>query len=177
CVLALCLTVKRIIELVRAATPFLMGMVLIITAYSLFTSNANLDQLLVLAQEQETIAPHWVLGAVLYASFNIAVGFPMLAVISGRTQNIDTTSLGGIMGGIGLGLLILLLNVALLLNLNQLQGAELPTLALASRLSPVAGMLMVASITCMIYSTAVGMFFAFSARFTRPETTGFRIAS
>src|SRR5690606_39357860 len=102
CVLALCLTVKRIIELVRAATPFLMGMVLIITAYSLFTSNANLDQLLVLAQEQETIAPHWVLGAVLYASFNIAVGFPMLAVISGRTQNVATSSLGGMAAGSGL---------------------------------------------------------------------------
>src|SRR5690606_31203438 len=62
-------------------------------------------------------------------------------------------------------------------NLNQLQGAELPTLALAARLSPLAGILMTISITCMIYSTSVGMFFAFSARFAQPETHGFRITS
>lgn len=176
-VLTLCLNVKRIIDLVSLATPLLMALVLVITTYSLFTSNADLDQLLTLSQGQETVAPHWALGAVLYASFNIAVGFPMLAVISGRSRDIKTTSRGGALGGVGLGLLILLLNVSLFSNLNQLQGAELPTLMLASRLSPVVGILMTVSITCMIYSTAVGMFFAFSARFSSPETGRFRVLS
>lgn len=173
----LCLNVKRIIDLVSAATPFLLLMVLLITGYSLFTSNANLDELLVLAKQQETVASHWSLGALLYASFNIAVGFPMLAVISGRTTDNRTTAMGGIMGGIGLGLLIMLINIALLYNLNQLQGADLPTLALATRLSPLTGILMTISITCMIYSTSVGMFFAFSARFAKPETNRFRMTS
>src|SRR5690606_18142931 len=54
---------------------------------------------------------------------------------------------------------------------------ELPTLMLASRLSPIVGILMTISIVCMIYSTAVGMFFAFSARFSRPETGRFRVLS
>lgn len=173
----LCLNVRRIINLVSAATPFLLLMVLVITAYSLFTTNANTNELLELAKQQETVAPHWALGALLYASFNIAVGFPMLAVISGRTTDSKTTMLGGIIGGVGLGLLIMLINIALLYNLNQLQGAELPTLALAARLSPIAGVLMSISIICMIYSTSVGMFFAFSARFARPETGRFRICS
>src|SRR5690606_665986 len=135
------------------------------------------DELLALSDQQETVAPHWALGALLYASFNIAVGFPMLAVISGRSTDGKTTMLGGIIGGVGLGLLIMLINIALLYNLDQLQGAELPTLALAARLSPVAGILMSVSIICMIYSTSVGMFFAFSARFARPETSRFRIFS
>ncbi|NYT83478.1 hypothetical protein H0A70_18510 [Alcaligenaceae bacterium] len=173
-ILTLCMNVKRIIDLVSAATPILMCMVIVITVYSLFTINASTDELLLLSHQQETVAPHWSIAAMLYASFNIAVGFPMLAVISGRTGDIKTTSLGGVLGGIGLGILILLINIALLFNLNQLQGAELPTLALATRLSPVVGILMTIAITCMIYSTAVGMFFAFSARFTRPETNAFR---
>lgn len=173
-ILTLCMNVKRIIDLVSAATPILMCMVIVITMYSLFTINASTDELLLLIRQQETVAPHWSIAAMLYASFNIAVGFPMLAVISGRTGDIKTTSLGGVLGGIGLGILILLINIALLFNLNQLQGAELPTLALAARLSPIAGILMTIAITCMIYSTAVGMFFAFSARFTRPETNAFR---
>src|SRR5690606_30215710 len=118
----LCLNVKRIIGLLSAATPFLLFLVLIITAYSLFTTNTNMDELLAFAGRQETVAPHWTLGALLYASFNIAVGFPMLAVISGRSGDERTTRLGGIIGGIGLGLLIMLINIALLYNLNQLQG-------------------------------------------------------
>jgi uncharacterized membrane protein YkvI len=176
-VLTLCLNVKRIIDLVSLATPLLMVLVLVITTYALFTSNAEMDSLLALSEKQETVAPHWALGAILYASFNIAVGFPMLAVISGRSKDVKTTMLGGLLGGVGLGLLILLLNISLFSNLNQLQGAELPTLMLASRLSPIVGILMTISIICMIYSTAVGMFFAFSARFSRPETGRFRVLS
>lgn len=176
-VLTLCLNVKRIIDLVSLATPLLMALVLVITTYALLSSNAELEHLLIISRKQETVAPHWALGALLYASFNIAVGFPMLAVISGRTNDIKTTGLGGALGGLGLGLLIMLLNISLFSNLNQLHGAELPTLMLASRLSPIVGVLMTISITCMIYSTAVGMFFAFSARFSRPETTRFRIVS
>jgi uncharacterized membrane protein YkvI len=176
-VLTLCLNVTRIVDLVSLATPFLIGLVLIITTYALITSNAPVDELLVLSEAQQTVAPHWAIGALLYASFNIAVGFPMLAVLAGRTTDIKTTALGGAMGGIGLGVLIMLLNVSLFSNLNQLQGAELPTLMLASRLSPVLGLVMTASITCMIYSTAVGMFFAFSTRFSTPETNRFRLIS
>ncbi|PLC53100.1 hypothetical protein CR155_14975 [Pollutimonas nitritireducens] len=176
-VLTLCLNVKRIIHLVSLATPLLMALVLVIATYSLYTSSADIEQLLTLSQDQHTVAPHWALGAILYASFNIAVGFPMLAVIAGRSRDIKSTSRGGALGGVGLGLLILLLNVSLFFNLNQLQGAELPTLMLASRLSPVVGILMTVSIACMIYSTAVGMFFAFSARFSRPETGRFRLMS
>ncbi|NYT62296.1 hypothetical protein H0A66_08215 [Alcaligenaceae bacterium] len=176
-ILTLCLNVKRIIELVSLATPLLIALVLVITTYALISSNVDTDQLLALSQKQETVAPHWALGAVLYASFNIAVGFPMLAVISGRTLDKKTTMMGGLLGGVGLGLLILLLNISLFSNLNQLQGAELPTLMLATRMSPVLGILMTISITCMIYSTAVGMFFAFSARFSRPETGRFRVVS
>lgn len=176
-VITLCLNVKRIIALVSAATPILMVMVLIITAYSLLTADADMDQLFALSQHQETVAPHWALGALLYTSFNISVGFPMLAVIAGRNADARSTSLGGTLGGIGLGVLILLINIALFVNLNNLQGVELPTQRLAANLSPAVGVLMTISISCMIYSTAVGMFFAFSSRFSRPETGRFRIVS
>lgn len=74
-------------------------------------------------------------------------------------------------------MLILLLNLSLFFNLNQLQGAEMPTLSLANSLNPVFGSLMMVSVLCMIYSTAVGMFFAFSARFAEPGTRKFGLIS
>src|SRR5690606_37112518 len=110
-------------------------------------------------------------------SFNIAVGFPLLAVLSGGSTNLRNTTRGGVLGGLGLGVLILLLNVGLFATLDQIQGAEMPTVMLAKGLSPWLGWLMMVSLCCMIYSTAVGMFFAFSARFADPETPKFRLIS
>ncbi|CAM5784784.1 YkvI family membrane protein [Castellaniella caeni] len=174
--LTLCLNVQRIVDLISAVTPLLLCLVIVLVIYALFRSDASIESLNTLAAAQhDRAAPNWFLGGVLYASFNIAVGFPLLAVLSGASSNLRNTTYGGVLGGLGLGVLILLLNVGLFANLDQIQGAEMPTVLLAKHLSPWLGWLMMISLCCMIYSTAVGMFFAFSARFADPETPKFRI--
>lgn len=174
----LCLNVSRIINLISAVMPFLLAMVLIITTYSIFSYNAPLETLDAVAREStETVTGNWFVGALLYASFNIAVGFPMLAVIGGLTQQPKAAAVGGVLGGLGLGALILLLNIGLFANINQLQGIDLPTLALSARISPLLSVVMSVALVCMVYSTAVGMFFAFSARFATPDTTRFKAVS
>jgi uncharacterized membrane protein YkvI len=174
----LCLNVKRIIDLISVVMPFLLARVLIITTYSIFNYNASLEVLDAAARENnETVSGNWFVGALLYASFNIAVGFPMLAVIGGMTKQPKAAALGGVLGGLGLGALILLLNIGLFANINQLQGIEMPTLALSSRISPMLSVVMSVALVCMVYSTAVGMFFAFSARFAKPESGRFKLFS
>ena len=101
----------------------------------------------------------------------------MLAVIGGMTKQPKAAALGGVLGGLGLGALILLLNIGLFANINQLQGIEMPSLALAGRISPLLSVVMSIALVCMVYSTAVGMFFAFSARFAKPESGRFKLFS
>ncbi|MCQ4240953.1 YkvI family membrane protein [Stutzerimonas stutzeri] len=174
----LCLNVRRIIDLISMVMPFLLAMVVIITTYSIFSYNAPVEVLDAVARENnETVSANWFVGALLYASFNIAVGFPMLAVIGGLTKQPKAAALGGVFGGLGLGVLILLLNIGLFANVNQLQGVEMPTLALATRISPLLSVVMSVALICMVYSTAVGMFFAFSARFAKPESKRFKAFS
>ena len=179
----LCLNVKGIINLISAVMPFLLIMVLAITVYSIYTSTGTQEELSQVATEVQVITflgaevPNWALSGLLYASFNIAVGFPMLAVIGGLTKSPKAAALGGIGGGLGLGFLIILLNVGLFANLDKLLGIEIPTLLLAQQIHPWLAVLMSIALICMIYSTAVGMFFAFSARFATPETTRFKVLS
>ena len=178
----LCLRVTGMINLISAIMPVLLSLVLVITGYSFFVSNASLDTLEAAATEVPTISEgwpvsHWLIGAVLYASFNIAVGFPMLAVIGGMTRNTRQAMLGGALGGIGLGVLIFLLNIGLFANLERLVGVEMPSLVLGSGVAPWVGDAMSLALICMIYSTAVGMFFAFTARFAKPETGRFKMLS
>ncbi|MDY7116836.1 hypothetical protein RAN53_10790 [Halomonas sp. SSL-5] len=181
-ILTLCLRVRGIINLISVIMPVLLLLVLTITVYSFFTSSASLQTLEGAAGEVPTISEgwpvsHWVIGALLYASFNIAVGFPMLSVIGGLTRDTRQAALGGILGGVGLGVLIFLLNIGLFANLERLVGVDMPSLMLATAVSPLVAIVMSLALICMIYSTAVGMFFAFTARFATPETTRFRVLS
>lgn len=179
----LCLNVRGIINLISVVMPFLLVLVLAIMVYSIYTSTASVEELSQVATEVTVITflgadvPHWALSGVLYASFNIAVGFPMLAVIGGLTQSPKAAGRGGVAGGLGLGFLIILLNIGLFANLDKLQGVEIPTLMLAQNIHPWLAVLLSIALVCMIYSTAVGMFFAFSARFAAPETNRFKVLS
>lgn len=179
----LCLNVRGIINLISAVMPFLLVMILAITVYSIYTSTGTQEELSQAAGEIQTITflgmdiSNWAVSGLLYASFNIAVGFPMLAVIGGLTQSPRAASLGGTVGGLGLGALIIVLNIGLFANLDKLQGVEIPTLLLSNAIHPWLAVLMSLALICMIYSTAVGMFFAFSARFAIAETGKFKILS
>ena len=179
----LCLNVRGIINLISAVMPFLLVMILAITIYSIYTSTGSQAELSAAAAEIQTITflggevTNWGISGLLYASFNIAVGFPMLAVIGGMTQSPRAAALGGTVGGLGLGLLIIVLNLGLFANMDKLLGIEIPTLLLAQQIHPWLAVLMSLALTCMIYSTAVGMFFAFSARFAAPETRNFKLLS
>ncbi|WP_193075442.1 hypothetical protein [Pseudomonas sp. FME51] len=179
----LCLNVRGIINLISVVMPFLLVLVLAIMVYSIYTSTASVEELSQVATEVTVITflgadvPHWALSGLLYASFNIAVGFPMLAVIGGLTQSPKAAGRGGVAGGLGLGFLIILLNIGLFSNLDKLQGVEIPTLMLAQNIHPWLAVLLSIALVCMIYSTAVGMFFAFSARFAAPETSRFKALS
>lgn len=176
-VLTLSLNVQRIVDLISAVTPLLLVLVVVLVIYAFLRADTDVSTLTALSQKQARAASNWVMGGVLYASFNIAVGFPLLAVLSGGSGNMKNTMRGGILGGVGLGVLIFLLNLGLFTNLNYVQNAEMPTIQLAKSLSPWMGWLMMFSVMCMIYSTAVGMFFAFSARFAAPGTNKFRLIS
>ncbi len=173
-VLTLSLNLRRIVDLISSVTPLLIVLVVLLVVYTLIHADASRDVLDKLAAQQSTAAPNWYLAGLLYASFNIAVGFPLLAVLSGNSNSSRNTMHGGILGGIGLGVLIFLLNVGLFANLDRLQNVEMPTIQLAKGVAPWIGWLMMFSVFCMIYSTAVGMFFAFSARFAHPGTRRFR---
>lgn len=173
-ILTLLLNVKKVIYIISSMTPFLLVLMFIITVYSIFTSSGNYAQLETAAAAQSSAAPHWLLGAILYVSYNIAAGFAMLSVIGGTVKDKKAAGLGGLLGGLGLGLLILLINIGMFANLDRLEGADMPTLLLATEISPVVGVLMSIALLGMIFNTAVGMLYAFTARFIPPETKMFK---
>lgn len=173
-IVTLCLNVKKVISLISMITPLLLALIFVITIYSIITNHTELEALDHVASNQPSAAPNWLIGSMLYVSYNIAAGISMLAIVGGTVKNKKLASLGGLLGGLGLGLLLFLINLGLFINGEAIDGAELPTLLLSTNLSPVLGFLMAVALLGMIYNTAVGMLYAFTARFIQPETPHFK---
>lgn len=172
-VVTLFLNVRDLISVISSVTPFLMGLILLITVYALMTSDLNSGMLERSLEMYTPVVPSWLLGAILYVTFNIAAAVAVIAIIGGTTERLEVARWGGVFGGIGLGVLLLLIHVAIFLNLDKLAGVALPTLFLASTISPVVGLLMAIALLGMVFNTGVGMVYAFAARFVRSETRGF----
>lgn len=71
---------------------------------------------------------NWFLAALLYVSYNMLTGAVFLASLKISSAE---EALGGFLGGIGLGLLIFLVGLALLINYSQIASQNIPMLYLA----------------------------------------------
>ncbi|WP_342573980.1 hypothetical protein MHH37_17140 [Solibacillus sp. FSL K6-1781] len=172
----LLLNVKNIINIIASVTPYLMGVIFVILIYSIFTMDLSWSQADNLAKEQPAAAGNWFIGALLYVSYNIAAGAALLIVMGGTEKDSKVAGRGGIFGGIMLGLLIILINVAMFVKIDVVAGVDMPTLELANQIHPAVGVLMSIALLGMMYNTAVGMFYAFTVRFFAPESKSFKPA-
>ncbi|MEG0260623.1 MAG: hypothetical protein RR651_12195 [Lysinibacillus sp.] len=174
-VLTVSMNIKSIINIIAVMTPYLLTIVMVISAYSLFTMDMTFAEQAVIAEQQTQVASSWWIAALLYVSFNIGVCFSMLTVMSGSIRDEKVAGRGGIIGGVLLGVLMLLINLALFAKMDMVEGKDIPMLQLAEGIHPVLGVLMSLALLGMIYNTAVGMFYSFTVRFMSPKKSGFKV--
>lgn len=168
-VLTLMLNIKSIINVIALAIPYLLGLMLIISVFSILTTDLSLAEQTILAEQQRSAAPNWLLGALLYVSYNIASGVAMMTVIGSTAPSKRVAGLGGIFGGLILGVLILLVNIALFARMDVVVGKDMPIVEIAFNVHPIIGILMAIALLAMIYSTAVGMMYSFIVRLIPPK--------
>ena len=176
-VAVVCLDVHKVIGMIGAATPFLILAAVGVALYGVATRDQSFDDLNQLASQQASGASHWLLGALLYVSYNIVAGVPILAIMGGAAKSEKQAVLGGILGGAILGLLMLVMSLGLLSRLDTVADLPMPMLSIATEASPVLGLIMAVIIFCMILNTAVGTLYSFCARLLPAGTRKFRMGS
>ncbi len=172
----LLLDLKNILNIIAVVTPYLLAIIFIILIYSLFTMDISWSQADALAKEQNSAADHWLLGSILYVSYNIAAGAALLIIMGGEEKDRKVAGRGGIIGGILLGALIILINITMFVKIDVIGGVDMPTLELANQIHPFIGVLMSFALLGMMYNTAVGMFYTFTVRFFPPKSKAFKPA-
>lgn len=168
------LNVRKVIGMISTVTPFLLLMVILIVGYSLFHYDPSSIDMDAAVAKTSPAASNWIMGALLYVSYNIAAGVAMITVIGGTVKDQKVAGRGGIIGGLGLGLLILLINISMLTQLDKVADVSMPMITLSNAIHPAVGFLMAIVLIGMIYNTAVAMLYAFSARIVKPEKPSFK---
>ncbi|QBP42375.1 YkvI family membrane protein [Paenisporosarcina antarctica] len=174
-IITIMLNVQKVIAIIAGMTPFLVLAVVLIAVYSIITMDMTFNELNLLANDQPTSLPNWFISSINYVSFNIAVGASMAIVMGGTEKDEKIAARGGLFGGLGLGILITLSYLAIFAKIDVVAGFDMPMLKIADDIHPILGLFMSLILFAMIYNTAVGMFFSFSARFVKMGTAKFRI--
>ena len=168
------LKVDRVVSIIGSITPLLIIFVIFIAIYSLVTMDGTFASLNDVAQSIPTTLPNWFISGINYVSFNVALGASMSIVMGGAEKNPKTAALGGLVGGLVLGIMIILIHLAIFSKIEEVGTLDMPMLGIVNNISPILGTVMALVIFGMIYNTAIGMFFAFAARFAESGTKKFK---
>ena len=158
--------VDKVSSIISFITPFIIIAVIGAFIYSLVNFPSDLGSLSELAQQQESPVKPWILSALNYNGLALILGVSMCLVIGGSTANPREVGLGGLMGGLLYTVMLLMSAVTLLLNMDKVEGSDVPMLSMFETIHPILASIMVWVIYGLIYNTCIGMFYALGRRLT-----------
>ena len=169
--MTLFLKFERLITVLGMVTPFLVIVVSIIAIYYFITGDLNFSAANRFNKQHQSLSLGWWFDGLNYASLQIAA---FSFKCHGRSHAASSVWLmGGLLGGIIITLLLLMINLGLVTEFEHIQSVALPTLLLASHISPLLGTVMSIIMVLVIYNTIVGLMYAFASRFTEPFSKGY----
>lgn len=157
--------VDRIVKVIGSITPFLIVSVIFLSIYSFVTKDLSFSELHELSMTQKPAVSNWLISTLNYVSMNIVLGASMTIVMGGDEGNEKTATLGGLVGGLGIGMLIIVSYFTIFSKINVVGQVDMPLLKIADDLSPILGIIYSIILYGMIFNTAVSLFYSLGARF------------
>lgn len=115
-------------------------------------------------------APHWIIGALLYVSYNTICAITVLVPLGFDAKSRRQAIGGGIIGGGILGLLAALLCFALLKNMGVSTTDDMPMYAIAYAINPILGYAYGFVLLAAIFTTAAGLMYGLVERLMQYNT-------
>lgn len=156
------LGLNKLVKIVGYISPILLVMVMVIGIISI----ANNPQGIATADETlKTVEVHnnfdnWIVSGFMYGAYTVTGVVPYLADIGKSTSTSKRNSdWGGVFGGGAFLVAVMILNFGLLANIGHVAGLEIPSLYVASQISPIFGDIFSILLILGIYTTAVPMMY------------------
>lgn len=122
----------------------------------------------------EAAVPNWILSAFNYASYNLVIAVAVLAPLGNETRDKNRLKTGSILGGVGLGFGAAAILLAILLNIPESAGYEIPMVFIAGQFSPTIQLIYSGILVAEIYTTAVGNLYGFAVRLVSSTSRYYR---
>ncbi len=111
-----------------------------------------------------SMAPNWLLSAILFVSYNILGMIPIMASGARKAKSAKTAVCGAGLGGLLLAFLTVMLLTALRKDMAFTQSMDLPMLAYSARLSKAANIAFGIVLFMAVYSAATSTYYGFSTK-------------
>ena len=167
---------KGVVNAISTVVPFLLFFVVLIALHSLLF-NPITNEEIVLAQNLQGTAPNWLIAAINYASYNLVLAVAVLGPVGAKAGSKRKCYRGALWGALGLGVGISCIYIALLTNIVDTSGLEVPMIAIASNLSNGIKILYAVILFAEVYTTAVGNLYGLVRRLSGKESPSFRMAA
>jgi uncharacterized membrane protein YkvI len=168
------LGVSRVIDSISFVAPVLLTSVLGLSLYTIVTNpDAFLANLAWSNPAAAAISP-WPLAALLYASYNLILTVAVLAPL-GTMSDRRSLHRGAIWGGLALGLGILSIAAAVLTLAPRVTSFEVPMVAIAGSISPLARMAFSLVLFAEVYTTAVAGLYGFASRLAEQDSPHYKL--
>lgn len=118
---------------------------------------------------------NWAFSGVLYVSFNLTLAIVVFASLGKEVQK-PGARMGAVTGGIALGLFALVIGLALL-RFPEVNGLEIPMVAIAGKLGGWPGFFYVVVLWLAMLTAAIGNGFSLVTRFSEETKLDYRIIS
>ena len=119
-------------------------------------------------------SPSWVLASVSYVGISVVWLASYLTSIGRRAKSIASASVGAAGGVIAFYIGMLLIYFAIMLNIDELAGAQIPMLILAGRISPVTSGVFSILIVTGIYTASVPLLWQTAFRLAEEGSLRFK---
>lgn len=162
--------VDSVIRVIGLVVPFLLLAVLGVSAYSLLHNPISVQNINLLETLPSAVTGRWYSSSILYVAYNILMSVGILAPLGSEAANKKSIIYGGILGGLGLGLGILAINLAIISGVPAILSFQVPMLYLASRLNPMLAYAYCLILLLEIFTTAVSILYGFVARMASTST-------
>ena len=114
--------------------------------------------------EISPMTPNWYASAVIYISYNMLAGIPIIASSAHRAKSRKTALAGAALGGLLLGLSALIMDLAMLTDTGLSAESVLPVLALSGKLSDGVRWIYAVLLLFAVYSSATSNFYGFTTK-------------
>ena len=114
--------------------------------------------------EPATMAPNWVVGALVYISYNLLSMIPIISSSSMHARSEKHALLGATLGGLMVGILALVIILALQSDMSFADASDMPMLAYAQVISNPVGILYSIVLFAAIYCAATSNFYGFTTK-------------